>query len=46
MGLFYAETAPVGGFTIIASSLQTYNDLVKKRPDVLQTLAEPWVFDT
>jgi hypothetical protein len=46
MAFFYLDTAIRGGKTVLSSIWQTYNELATKRPDVLQTLAEPWVLDT
>jgi len=46
MAFFYFDMALKGGETVLASSWQTYNDLAVNRPDVLHTLAEPWVLDT
>lgn len=46
MAFFYLDTALKGGETILASSWKTYNELAAKRPEVLRTLAEPWVLDT
>jgi len=45
MSFYYLDTA-VGGQTILTSSWQTYNELATKRPEILHTLAEPWVLDT
>lgn len=46
MAFFYLETALSGGRTILSSIWQTYNELAARRPEVLHTLAEPWVLDT
>lgn len=46
LALYALDIAPEGGRTLISSSWQLYNDLAKKRPDVLQTLAQDWVLDT
>ncbi|KAJ8130640.1 hypothetical protein O1611_g2987 [Lasiodiplodia mahajangana] len=46
MAFFYMEPAASGGETILSSLWQTYNELADKRPDVLQTLTQPWVFDS
>jgi hypothetical protein len=45
MAFFYLETTSKGGQTILSSTWQTYNELATRRPDVLHTLAEPWVLD-
>lgn len=45
MAFFYMEPASSGGETILSSLWQTYNELAANRPDVLHTLAKPWVFD-
>lgn len=46
MAFSYLDTAPKGDETILTSSWKTYNELAEKRPEVLHTLAEPWVMDT
>ncbi|KAI6082012.1 hypothetical protein F4821DRAFT_248171 [Hypoxylon rubiginosum] len=46
MAFFYMEPASSGGETILSSLWQTYNELAANRPDVLHTLAKPWVFDS
>ncbi|KAK7414946.1 hypothetical protein QQX98_006271 [Neonectria punicea] len=46
MAFFYMEPAPSGGETILSSLWQTYNELAANRPDVLHTLAKPWIFDS
>jgi hypothetical protein len=46
MAFFYLDTALTGGQTMLSSIWQTYNELAAKRPEVLHTLAEPWVLDT
>jgi len=46
MAFFYMESASSGGETILSSLWQTYNELAANRPDVLHTLAKPWVFDS
>jgi hypothetical protein len=46
MAFFFFNITETGGRTILSSSWQTYNDLVATRPDVVRTLAEPWVMDT
>lgn len=42
----YMESATTGGQTILSSLWQTYNELAASRPDVVHTLAKPWVFDS
>ncbi|RYP57029.1 hypothetical protein DL769_009745 [Monosporascus sp. CRB-8-3] len=46
MAFFYMELASSGGETILSSLWQTYNELAANRPDVLHTLAKPWIFDS
>lgn len=46
LALYALEVASEGGRTLISSSWQLYNDLAKKRPEILRTLAEDWVLDT
>jgi len=46
MAFFYMESASSGGETILSSLWQTYNELAANRPDVLHTLAKPWIFDS
>ncbi|KAH8655775.1 hypothetical protein BX600DRAFT_552954 [Xylariales sp. PMI_506] len=46
MAFYYVERAASGGDTILSSLWQTYNELALNRPDVLETLTEPWVFDS
>jgi len=46
MAFFYLDTALEGGQTMLSSIWQTYNELAAKRPEVLHTLAQPWVLDT
>lgn len=46
MAFFYLNTALQGGQTVLSSIWQTYNELAATRPEVLHTLAEPWVLDT
>ncbi|TFK36380.1 hypothetical protein BDQ12DRAFT_609947 [Crucibulum laeve] len=45
IALFAFETAHEGGTSRISSSWQVYNDLAASRPDLIQTLAEPWPLD-
>lgn len=45
MAFFYMELAESGGDTLLSSLWQTYNELAAHRPEVLHTLARPWVFD-
>ncbi len=46
MAFHYLDTAIEGGDTLLTSSWQVYNDLAKTRPDVLNTLTQPWWFDS
>lgn len=46
MAFYHLETALNGGHTILTSSWRTYNELAFTHPEVLHTLAEPWVLDT
>ncbi|KAI4598072.1 hypothetical protein KJ359_003881 [Pestalotiopsis sp. 9143b] len=46
MAFFYLDTALSGGRTVLSSIWQTYNELAANRPEVLHTLAQPWVLDT
>ncbi|RYO97404.1 hypothetical protein DL765_011248 [Monosporascus sp. GIB2] len=46
MVFFYMELASSGGETILSSLWQTYNELAANRPDVLHSLAKPWIFDS
>lgn len=46
MAFFYLDTALQGGETMLSSIWQTYNELAATRPEILHTLAEPWVLDT
>ncbi|KIJ28142.1 hypothetical protein M422DRAFT_37443, partial [Sphaerobolus stellatus SS14] len=45
VSLFALETAKEGGISRISSSWRVYNELAKKRPDLIKTLAEPWAVD-
>ncbi|KAJ3517448.1 hypothetical protein NLJ89_g502 [Agrocybe chaxingu] len=45
VALFALETAAEGGTSRISSSWRVYNELAEKRPDLVKTLAEPWVVD-
>jgi hypothetical protein len=45
VSLFALETAAEGGISRISSSWRVYNELAEHRPDLIQTLAEPWVVD-
>jgi len=45
IGMFCIGTAAEGGESRIASSTTIYNKLAVQRPDLLNTLAQNWVFD-
>ena len=45
VSLFALETAAEGGVSKISSSWQVYNDLAENRPDLINTLSQPWPFD-
>lgn len=45
IGMFCIETAAEGGESRVASSTTIYNELATHRPDLINTLAQPWVFD-
>lgn len=45
VSLFALEVAAEGGVSRISSSWRIYNDLAKNRPDLVQTLASPWIVD-
>ncbi|CCT74741.1 uncharacterized protein FFUJ_10807 [Fusarium fujikuroi IMI 58289] len=46
LSFYYQEMSPKGGQTILSSSWQAYNELAAHSPEVLHTLAEPWVLDS
>ena len=45
VSLLALEVAPAGGWSKISSSWHVYNEMAKKRPDLIRTLAEPWPHD-
>ncbi|TFK22445.1 Clavaminate synthase-like protein [Coprinopsis marcescibilis] len=45
ISLFALETAEEGGVSRISSSWRVYNELAQTRPDLIQTLSEPWTVD-
>lgn len=45
VSLFALEIAAEGGVSRISSSWRVYNDLAENRPDLIQTLAAPWIVD-
>ncbi|KAG5650327.1 hypothetical protein H0H81_012613 [Sphagnurus paluster] len=45
IGLFALEVAVEGGTSRISSTWRAYNELAETRPDLIKTLAEPWVHD-
>ncbi|VUC37547.1 unnamed protein product [Clonostachys rosea] len=46
LSFYYKEMPSEGGRTILSSSWKVYNQLAETRPEVLRTLAEPWVLDS
>ncbi|RYP55597.1 hypothetical protein DL771_012351 [Monosporascus sp. 5C6A] len=46
MGLYVLESGDEGGKLALSSSFSLYNELARTRPDVVETLAAPWVLDT
>ncbi|KAI8626339.1 hypothetical protein F5Y19DRAFT_488381 [Xylariaceae sp. FL1651] len=46
MGLYVLESADEGGHLALSSSYDLYNELAHTRPEILETLATPWVLDT
>nr|RBQ90374.1 hypothetical protein FVER53263_08627 [Fusarium verticillioides] len=46
LSFYYQEMSPTGGQTILSSSWQVYNELSAHSPEILHTLAEPWVLDS
>lgn len=45
VSLFALDVAAKGGQSKVASSWHVYNELASTRPDLIRTLAEPWVVD-
>lgn len=45
VSLFALDVAAKGGQSKLASSWHVYNTLAATRPDLIRTLAEPWVVD-
>jgi hypothetical protein len=45
ISLFALDTAAEGGVSKISSSWRVYNDLAENRPDLINTLSQPWPFD-
>lgn len=45
ISLFALETAAEGGTSLISSSWRVYNHLAETRPDLINTLVEPWPID-
>jgi hypothetical protein len=45
VALFALETAAEGGVSKISSSWQVYNYLAQNRPDLINTLSQPWPVD-
>ncbi|KAK4171544.1 hypothetical protein QBC36DRAFT_92395 [Triangularia setosa] len=46
VALFSLAEAAEGGQSYLSSSWKVYNELAATRPDLIQTLAEPWAADT
>ncbi|KAI9018780.1 hypothetical protein CLU79DRAFT_760378 [Phycomyces nitens] len=46
VSLFAIGVAEFGGRSKIASSWTVYNELASTRPDLIQTLSEPWTFQS
>jgi hypothetical protein len=46
IALFALSEAAEGGQSYLSSSWKVYNELAATRPDLIQTLAEPWAADT
>jgi len=45
VALFALGEAAEGGQSYLSSSWKVYNEIASKRPDLIRTLSEPWVFD-
>lgn len=45
VSLLALDVAASGGQSKLASSWRVYNELAATRPDLIRTLAEPWVVD-
>jgi hypothetical protein len=45
IALFALGEAAEGGQSYLSSSWKVYNEIAATRPDLIRTLAEPWVFD-
>lgn len=45
VSLFAISTAAEGGVSRLASTWRVYNELAEFRPDIIQTLSEPWPAD-
>ena len=46
IALFALGEAAKGGQSYLSSSWKVYNELAATRPDLIQTLSEPWLADT
>ncbi|KAJ3759723.1 hypothetical protein EV360DRAFT_41322 [Lentinula raphanica] len=46
IALIALATAAEGGVSRISSSARVYNELAATRPDLIQTLSQPWILDT
>ncbi|KAF7967898.1 hypothetical protein HWV62_32812 [Athelia sp. TMB] len=45
ISLFALEVAAEGGVSKISSSWRVYNHIAEHRPDLIETLSQPWPFD-
>lgn len=45
VALFALGEAAEGGQSYLSSSWKVYNEIAAKRPDLIRTLSQPWVFD-
>lgn len=45
ISLFALEVAAEGGVSKISSSWKVYNHLAEHRPDLIETLSQPWPYD-
>ncbi|KAF7967852.1 hypothetical protein HWV62_32900 [Athelia sp. TMB] len=46
ISLFALEVAAEGGVSKISSSWRVYNHIAEHRPDLIETLSQPWPFDS
>jgi Taurine catabolism dioxygenase TauD, TfdA family len=45
VALFCLAEAAEGGESYLSSSWRVYNELAATRPDIIETLSEPWAFE-